>query len=237
MIARLPQLQFAKQQLPKLAVELRSLAQEKRDEKAQKEFVDYRAEKAPLSPEVRYTASFYSPRRRRAVPCASMACRGDGVAAKPDLALHHIDTDEKPPVRHRSVAPARRAPPRHRRDARRRRRPVVHTGAHEDVRGARRGEGREENQELEGQPRERDHAGEQRKKVEEGKATGGEGKCRCGNGSSSGSSISTEESQKPVVLFWTCTVAALDSSLIDLDIHPPRRGHSFQGVETEVTSE
>ena len=54
-IARLPQLQFldgeaitrsmqiiAKQQLPKLAVELRSLAQEKRDEKAQKEFVDYR---------------------------------------------------------------------------------------------------------------------------------------------------------------------------------------------------
>ena len=80
-IARLPQLQFldgeaitrsmqiiAKQQLPKLAVELRSLAQEKRDEKAAKEFVDYRDidtdEKAPYTPEVRYTASFDASRRR-----------------------------------------------------------------------------------------------------------------------------------------------------------------------------
>ena len=52
---------IAKQQLPKLAVELRSLAQEKRDEKAAKEFVDYRDidtdEKAPYTPEVRYAAS------------------------------------------------------------------------------------------------------------------------------------------------------------------------------------
>ena len=48
---------IAKQQLPKLAVELRSLAQEKRDEKAAKQPVDYRDidtdEKAPYTPEVR----------------------------------------------------------------------------------------------------------------------------------------------------------------------------------------
>ena len=110
-IARLPQLQFldgeaitrsmqiiAKQQLPKLAVELRSLAQEKRDEKAAEgvcRLSPYRyGRKAPYTPEVRYTAIL----RSRSV---------DGVC--------------------------RRGTRRH--DHR--------IGAHEDVRGARRGEGRE----------------------------------------------------------------------------------------------
>ena len=90
-IARLPQLQFldgeaitrsmqiiAKQQLPKLAVELRSLAQEKRTEKAAKAFVDYRGidtdEKAPYTPEVRYTASFDASRRRRMAPRYPRRC-------------------------------------------------------------------------------------------------------------------------------------------------------------------
>jgi len=132
-IARLPQLQFldgeaitrsmqivAKQQLPKLAVELRSLAQEKRDEKAAKAFVDYRDidtdEKAPYTPEVRYAASRDglrprgppSTRRRRAV--GSRRRRGGSTQSPLDGGARY---DTSP----------RRA------------------GAHEDVRGARGGEG------------------------------------------------------------------------------------------------
>ena len=123
-IARLPQLQFldgeaitrsmqiiAKQQLPKLAVELRSLAQEKRDEKAAKEFVDYR----------------------------------------------DIDTDEKAPYT-----------------------PEVRMKMYEELAEEK---AEKENRELRRQPRERDHAGEQRKKVERVRQREEEGKIlQCNEG-------------------------------------------------------
>ena len=107
-IARLPQLQFldgeaitrsmqiiAKQQLPKLAVELRSLAQEKRDEKAAKEFVDYRNidtdEKAPYTPEVWYTASRWPSttcRSRRRPGGATQSPLDGSVRARYDTIPH-----------------------------------------------------------------------------------------------------------------------------------------------------
>jgi len=123
-IARLPQLQFldgeaitrsmqiiAKQQLPKLAVELRSLAQEKRDEKAAKQPVDYR----------------------------------------------DIDTDEKAPYT-----------------------PEVRMKMYEELAEEK---AEKENRELRRQPRERDHAGEQRKKVERVRQREEEGKIlQCNEG-------------------------------------------------------
>ncbi len=143
-IARLPQLQFldgeaitrsmqiiAKQQLPKLAVELRSLAQEKRDEKAQKEFVDYRdidtEEKAPYTPEVRYAASFYASR-----------CQTPSLSTQVRMKMYEELAEEK---------------------------------------------AEKENRELRRQPRERDHAGEQRKKVERVRQREEEGKIlQCNEG-------------------------------------------------------
>mmetsp|Transcript_16750 Transcript_16750/g.43917 ORF Transcript_16750/g.43917 Transcript_16750/m.43917 type:complete len:475 (-) Transcript_16750:35-1459(-) len=159
-IARLPQLQFldgeaitrsmqiiAKQQLPKLAVELRSLAQEKRDEKAAKEFVDYR----------------------------------------------DIDTDEKAPYT-----------------------PEVRMKMYEELAEEK---AEKENRELRRQPRERDHAGEQRKKVERVRQREEEGKIlQCNEGK--WEFHFDEESVKGSIILDLHVSRHLDSSLIDLDIHP-----------------
>ena len=159
-IARLPQLQFldgeaitrsmqiiAKQQLPKLAVELRSLAQEKRDEKAAKQPVDYR----------------------------------------------DIDTDEKAPYT-----------------------PEVRMKMYEELAEEK---AEKENRELRRQPRERDHAGEQRKKVERVRQREEEGKIlQCNEGK--WEFHFDEESVKGSIILDLHVSRHLDSSLIDLDIHP-----------------
>lgn len=159
-IARLPQLSYldgeaitrsmqivAHQQLPKLAVELRSLALTKREEKLAAEKVRWQdidtGEKSPYTPEVR-------------------------------MKMYEELAEEK---------------------------------------------AEKENRELRRQPRERDHAGEQRKKIERVREREEEGKImQCNEGK--WEFHFDEESIKGSVILDLHVSRHLDSSLIDLDIHP-----------------
>ena len=76
-----------------------------------------------------------------------------------------------------------------------------------------------ENRELRRQPRERDHAGEQRKKVERVRQREEEGKIlQCNEGK--WEFHFDEESVKGSIILDLHVSRHLDSSLIDLDIHP-----------------
>ena len=76
-----------------------------------------------------------------------------------------------------------------------------------------------ENRELRRQPRERDHAGEQRKKVERVRQREEEGKIlQCNEGK--WDFHFDEESVKGSIILDLHVSRHLDSSLIDLDIHP-----------------